>query len=106
MIRTEFHATTTPAQLDIEGEMSFVHVGELHEALLTACDAADALVISLDKVSGIDAAGLQLLFAVCRYAEKNKKSVRIEPGAAAERLDRILEFAGLTSPNCLVGDLA
>lgn len=104
MMRTEFHATTKPAQLEIEGEMSFAHVSDLHVALLTACDAGDELVVLLDKVSGIDAAGLQLLFAVCRYAEKNKKTVQIVPGAAAERLDRILEFTGLTSPRCLVGD--
>jgi anti-anti-sigma factor len=102
---TEFHDTTKPAQLEIQGEMSFAHVSDLHAAMLTACDAVEELDISLDKVTSIDAAGLQLLFAACRYAEKSKKVVRIVPGAAAERLERILEFAGLTSPVCLVGDI-
>jgi len=106
MMRTEFQATTKPAQLAIEGEMTFANVNDLHAALLTACDAVDELDILLDKVSGIDAAGLQLLFAVCRYAEKRQKSLQIVPGAAAERLDRILEFTGLTSPHCLAGDIA
>ncbi|TVR92686.1 MAG: anti-sigma factor antagonist [Spirochaetaceae bacterium] len=106
MMRTEFHATKKPAQLDIEGDLSFAHVSDLHAALLTACDAVDELVVSLDKVTSIDAAGLQLLFAVCRYADKSKKLVQIVPGAASERIDRILEFSGLTSPNCLAGDIA
>ncbi len=106
MMRTEFDTTKKPAQLDIEGEMSFATVSDLHAALLTACDEVEELVVSLDKVTGIDAAGLQLLFAVCRYAEKSKKTVRVVPGAAAERIDRILEFSGLTAPVCLAGDIA
>ena len=66
-----------PALLFIEGEMTLRRACELKERLLARLARAQALEVDLADVTGIDAAGLQLLLMVRREARASGREVRL-----------------------------
>lgn len=59
--------------LSIEGELSIEHARDLKAALVESIENSNNLIIELERVTGVDLAGLQLFCSAHRTAEKLKK---------------------------------
>lgn len=71
------------AVLQLSGELNIYRALELKQQLLDALAATDALEISLEGVSEIDSAGLQLLIAVKQAARAEGKTLLLLDHSAA-----------------------
>jgi len=80
-----------------EGEMTIYTAAELKTSLASALAACEDLDIHLAGVSEMDTAGLQLLLAARREAERCGKSLRLKD--CSEVVLDVFELCGMT--DCL-----
>lgn len=81
----------------VEGDLTIYRAAELKPALLAALEADGPFEIDLAAVTEIDGAGLQLVVAARREAERRGREVSCAAASpAVEELDRLIPF--LQSP--------
>lgn len=68
--------------LRLEGNLGIQSASELKKVLLEALSGANHLILNLEKVTGADVSGLQLLCALHRIAMSEGKGLAVIGGAA------------------------
>ncbi|MFW5801270.1 MAG: STAS domain-containing protein [Spirochaeta sp.] len=82
----------------ISGKLTYAEVSEVHTRLQEVCVPKARLELDLDKVTGIDLAGYQLLLSLGRTIRERKLKFTVNPGSCRERLVKLGGFAGLPQP--------
>jgi len=81
--------------LELKGEICVAHARELKEVLLKALERGGPIQLDLHGVTDLDAAGVQLLLAARRTAQKRGQSFQVSAATRNELVDRVLALAGL-----------
>lgn len=69
--------TGNTVQLSLTGDLDIYGVAEVYARVSKGLDEADGVVLDLSAVDNIDGAGLQLLMAGKREAERGGKSLQL-----------------------------
>jgi anti-anti-sigma factor len=77
----------------VSGEMTIQNAGEIRNLLLEAFSGGEGVCLEMDKVTGIDLAGLQLLCAAHRTSMTEKKHFRVS-GTDSEAVKSVVRDAG------------
>jgi anti-anti-sigma regulatory factor len=86
--------TNDATLVNFDGAMDVASAAELKTALLDACKAGKAILVSLDKITDLDVTGFQLLWAAKREAKEAGLGFELT-GALPEPIGRSLLSVGL-----------
>lgn len=81
--------------VNIEGDLTLPHAEAAASRIKQAIQEKPMVLLSLSQASDIDLAGIQVIYAARRYAQKNDRSFHIT-GAVPETIARRLHHAGFT----------
>ncbi len=81
--------------VNLLGDLTLSTVDERAEEIRRSLESAPMVLLSLSRTTGIDLAGIQLLYAARRYAEKAGRSLHIT-GSVAEPVAQKLFKCGFT----------
>jgi len=86
--------------LTISGELTIQHAAALHEALLSALEDADTLVLNLENVTGADLSCLQLLYSAYTTVDKRDKCFRLSGNCPEVFREAAREAGYLSDAGC------
>ncbi len=92
------------ALVTVAGEVDFATVARLRERLFALAGTGRHLVVDLDRVSFIDAAGIGVLAGAARRAAMHGASLHLV--CARRQIRRLFRFTGLDRAVPLAGSLA
>jgi anti-anti-sigma regulatory factor len=87
----------------VSGDMTIQNAGEIRNLLLEAFSGGEGVCLEMDKVTGVDLAGLQLLCAAHRSAMTDKKHFSVS-GMDIEALKSVVRDAGFPRHSGCVRD--
>jgi anti-anti-sigma regulatory factor len=87
----------------VSGDMTIQNAGEIRNLLLEAFSGGEGVCLEMDKVAGVDLAGLQLLCAAHRSAMTDKKHFSVS-GMDNEALKSVVRDAGFPRHSGCVRD--
>jgi len=77
----------------VSGDMTIQNTGEIRNLLLEAFSCGEGVCLEMDKVTGVDLAGLQLLCAAHRTSMTEKKHFNVS-GTDIEAIKSVARDAG------------
>ncbi len=80
--------------VDLPPDLTLAHAGELRDTLLRALDAGEGLELDAARVEQSDAAGLQLLCALCHSATLRGVRLAFREGQPGRVLHGVASRAG------------
>jgi|GEM_PF-1305907 len=81
--------------VNIDGEITLPHAESVAQTIQKALDEKPMVLLSLSQARDIDLAGIQVIYAARRYAQKKDRSFHIT-GAVPETIARRLHQAGFS----------
>ena len=88
----------------VSGDMTIQNAGEIRNLLLEAFSGGEGVCLEMDKVAGVDLAGLQLLCAAHRSAMTDKKHFSVS-GIYNEAIKTVIMDAGFPRRSGCVEDI-
>jgi len=88
----------------VSGDMTIQNAGEIRNLLLEAFSCGEGVCLEMDKVTGVDLAGLQLLCAAHRSSMTDKKHFRV-CGTDSESIKSVVREAGFPRHTGCVQDI-
>ena len=79
----------------LNGDLNFNTARDLHSQLLRLFHTHHHIRIEIGTLGSLDLAGIQILYAAYASARTLGLKFQFDPGSARERIDRLLDFAGL-----------
>lgn len=96
MLRSTVEEEDGSAILTLVGELSFETVHEAREALQSLVrTTAPSLRLDIGGIERFDLAGVQLIFSLMHSVHPADRSLTVELGSLAPRMDKLFSFAGL-----------
>ncbi len=87
--------STNVKVVNLEGEFTLPHADRLGKLVRDAIDQKSMVLLSLSQTTDIDLAGIQVIYACRRYANKKNRSLHLT-GAIPEIVARRLYQGGFT----------
>ena len=100
MAQWHYDSEQNCGRLEIDGDLTVSEVASLKERILEAFDQAGAVTIDLSASGAVDIAGVQLLCASHRYAEKRRQTLTLRADGNPSFLELVRQAGMARSFSC------